>query len=339
ARRRRRHGEVLRARGGDVCNPSTIDPLPPLPRPEPSQRIPPPPQAPPSRRHPVPRQPPHPLRPHHRRYRAPPQRPRVGEGPFPLHCWRPARGGPARVGGLHGCRGLHQRRGTVQRLPPHLAALPQDRRRPRGRFLTSEELAEWNLKQSEKEVMHRTRRDMKLHDKNRDGFISFQEYEPPSWVRRLIDNKTDDKFGWWKEDHFNASDMDGDSLLNLTEFNDFLHPADTSNPKLIEWLCQEEIRERDTDKDGKLNFEEYLTGLFHLIRNYDEVYSSTHETDTSNEIPAKKLFAQLDLDNNGFLSADELKPVIHDLHPSEHYYAKQQAAYVLSQVWLLNALD
>ncbi|CAL9762243.1 unnamed protein product [Musa acuminata subsp. burmannicoides] len=202
---------------------------------------------------------------------------------------------------------------------------------PADGFLTSKELAEWNLKQSEKEVMHRTRRDLKLHDKNRDGFISFQEYEPPSWVRRLIDNETDDKFGWWKEDHFNASDMDGDSLLNLIEFNDFLHPADTSNPKLIEWLCQEEIRERDKDKDGKLNFEEYLTGLFHLIRNYDEVYSSTHETDASNEIPAKKLFTRLDLDNDGFLSADELKPVIHNLHPSERYYAKQQADYVLSQ--------
>ena len=25
--------------------------------------------------------------------------------------------------------------------------------------------------------------------------------------------------GWWKEEHFNASDGDGDGLLNLTEFN------------------------------------------------------------------------------------------------------------------------
>lgn len=26
--------------------------------------------------------------------------------------------------------------------------------------------------------------------------------------------------GWWKEDHFNASDIDGDGLLNITEFNE-----------------------------------------------------------------------------------------------------------------------
>ncbi|KAI3472878.1 hypothetical protein Pfo_031029 [Paulownia fortunei] len=48
--------------------------------------------------------------------------------------------------------------------------------------------------------------------------------------------------GWWKEEHFNASDADSDGLLNITEFNDFLHPADTNNPKLLLWLCKEEIR-------------------------------------------------------------------------------------------------
>lgn len=27
--------------------------------------------------------------------------------------------------------------------------------------------------------------------------------------------------GWWKEEHFNASDGDGDGVLNLTEFNKY----------------------------------------------------------------------------------------------------------------------
>lgn len=26
--------------------------------------------------------------------------------------------------------------------------------------------------------------------------------------------------GWWKEEHFNASDANGDGLLNITEFNE-----------------------------------------------------------------------------------------------------------------------
>lgn len=34
-------------------------------------------------------------------------------------------------------------------------------------------------------------------------------------------NTTNDGMGWWKETHFNASDVDGDGLLNLTEFNEY----------------------------------------------------------------------------------------------------------------------
>jgi len=123
--------------------------------------------------------------------------------------------------------------------------------------------------------------------------------------------------------------MDDDGFLNLTEFNDFLHPADTANPKLIHWLCKEEVRERDKDNDGKLNFQEFFSGLFYSIRHYDDE-GITDDTGGS-DAPAKKSFSHLDLDNDGLLSADELKPVIDNLHPSEHFYAKQQADYVISQ--------
>ncbi|XP_073116634.1 uncharacterized protein [Elaeis guineensis] len=57
--------------------------------------------------------------------------------------------------------------------------------------------------------MHRTERDMELHDKNRDGLFSFREYERPSWAYRFHDSGlTDDQMCWWKEDHFNASDVE-----------------------------------------------------------------------------------------------------------------------------------
>lgn len=35
---------------------------------------------------------------------------------------------------------------------------------------------------------------------------------------------------------------------------------------------------------------------------------------------------------NSYLSEDELLPVIGDLHPSERYYAKQQAEYGIMEV-------
>lgn len=203
---------------------------------------------------------------------------------------------------------------------------------PADGFVSEDELTHWNLKQAQREVLHRTQRDMDLHDKNRDGFVSFQEYQPPSWVQNADNNSFGYDMGWWKEEHFNASDADGDGLLNLTEFNDFLHPADSKNPKLLQWLCKEEVRERDTDKDEKINFKEFFHGLFDLVRNYDEEsHNSSHQFDDSMEAPAKTLFAQLDKDGDGYLSDVELLPIIGKIHPSEHYYAKQQADYIISQ--------
>ncbi|XP_021892399.1 calmodulin-4-like isoform X1 [Carica papaya] len=142
--------------------------------------------------------------------------------------------------------------------------------------------------------------------------------------------------GWWKEEHFNASDADGDGLLNITEFNDFLHPADTKNPKLLQWLCKEEaicfLRERDSDGDGKVNFKEFFHGLFDLVRNYDEDSdNSSHPSGDLMETPAKNMFSRLDKDGDGYLSDIELLPIIDKLHPSERYYAKQQADYIISQ--------
>ncbi|KAH0931285.1 hypothetical protein HID58_008402 [Brassica napus] len=235
---------------------------------------------------------------------------------------------------------------------------------PTDGFVTESELTEWNMQSSAKEVMHRTQRDMDVHDRNKDGFISFSEYEPPSWVRnsgewqfpvssRLLESANrvknltlslrrtanylgNDSFGynmgWWKEEHFNASDANGDGLLNLTEFNDFLHPADTKNHKLLLWLCKEEVRERDSDKDGKIGFEEFYHGLFDTVRNYEEDnHNATHPYHDLPEGPAKQLFSQLDKDGDGYLSDVELLPIISKIHPTEHYYAKQQADYIISQ--------
>ncbi|KNA14606.1 hypothetical protein SOVF_105720 [Spinacia oleracea] len=154
---------------------------------------------------------------------------------------------------------------------------------PKDGYATEHELTEWNLQQTEREVYHRTEREMELHDKNRDGFVSFSEYEPPSWVKSA-DNNT---FGY------------------------------------------------EMDKDGKVNFNEFFHGLFDLVRSYDEEghgHNSTHHPDDSTETPAaRKWFNELDKDGDGVLTDPELLPIIDKLHPSERYYAKQQADYIISQ--------
>ncbi|KAK7280649.1 hypothetical protein RJT34_25714 [Clitoria ternatea] len=202
---------------------------------------------------------------------------------------------------------------------------------PTDSFVSEHELTLWNLLLAQREVLHRTQREMDLHDKNRDGLVSFSEYDPPSWVQNADNESFGYDMGWWKEEHFNAADVDGNGLLNLTEFNDFLHPADSKNPKLQLWLCKEEVRERDSDRDGKVNFNEFFHGLFDLVRNYDEESHNDSHADHPNDAPARLLFSQLDKDGDGYLSDVELLPIIGKLHPSEHYYAKQQADYIISQ--------
>ena len=54
---------------------------------------------------------------------------------------------------------------------------------PADGFVSEDELTEWNLRQAQTEVIHRTKRDMEIHDKNRDELVSLAEYEPPSWAK------------------------------------------------------------------------------------------------------------------------------------------------------------
>lgn len=60
-------------------------------------------------------------------------------------------------------------------------------------------------------------------------------------------------------------------------------------------------RERDSDRDGKVNFKEFFHGLFDLVRNYDdEGHNSSHPSDDTMDAPARQLFGQLDKDGDGY---------------------------------------
>lgn len=58
---------------------------------------------------------------------------------------------------------------------------------PEDGFLSESEFTEWNVVQAQRETLHRTKRDMEIHDKNRDGFVSYDEYDAPSWTRNSGD--------------------------------------------------------------------------------------------------------------------------------------------------------
>jgi calumenin len=56
---------------------------------------------------------------------------------------------------------------------------------PADGLVTGAELAAWNLASTRREVLHRTARDLDLHDRDHDGRVAFSEYERPSWAWRF----------------------------------------------------------------------------------------------------------------------------------------------------------
>ena len=59
------------------------------------------------------------------------------------------------------------------------------------------------------------------------------------------------------------------------------------------------IRERDNSKDGKLSFSEFSPAIFDLVRRVDEDYGSLSSDDDQMEARAKKMFLELDKDEDG----------------------------------------
>lgn len=59
------------------------------------------------------------------------------------------------------------------------------------------------------------------------------------------------------------------------------------------------IRERDNNKDQKLDFGEFFPRIFDLVRRVDEDYILSNWDDDEPEALAKKMFSELDNDYDG----------------------------------------
>ncbi|KAJ3692989.1 hypothetical protein LUZ60_012084 [Juncus effusus] len=114
---------------------------------------------------------------------------------------------------------------------------------PNDGLISFTELETWMHKQAHERLEFETEREIDRHDKDGDGEITLHEYlnYPPN---QEIDwsNMERERPGWWRE-KFRIADADGNGSLNSTEFNHFLHPEDSGNPKLLLWLLNERIRQ------------------------------------------------------------------------------------------------
>ncbi|XP_010934862.1 uncharacterized protein [Elaeis guineensis] len=208
---------------------------------------------------------------------------------------------------------------------PLLDRYPQDGK------ISFQELEFWNRKQALDRLIYSTNRQMKLHDKDRDGAVTLEEFlsylpkEEIDW-----DNKDHGKPGWWKVQFLNA-DKDASGSLDSEEFREFLHPEDSRNPAIQLWLQQEKLREMDQNGDGKLSFMEFHDRLNDMYLGFASSETDVADDSRHHQDYAERKFGELDVNKDGFLTADELKPIIHHLQPGEFSYATHFTKYLMRE--------
>ncbi|XP_021843055.1 uncharacterized protein [Spinacia oleracea] len=198
---------------------------------------------------------------------------------------------------------------------------------PKDGYVEFRELGVWNIMQAKEGLDYSTRKELELNDKNKDGFISFNELFPQFSEEEIRINKTGHgETGWWMEQFRNA-DANQDGKLSLEELKDFLHPEESVNEKVEDWIMREKIRRMDWDKDGKLNFQEFRDNAYDIFKSY---YHFSFDNDY---VPSPELqFSNLDLNKDRFLTIQELKPIKQLLFPGVLDHASYYATYLMNEV-------
>ncbi|KAM7272314.1 hypothetical protein ACFE04_026977 [Oxalis oulophora] len=176
---------------------------------------------------------------------------------------------------------------------------------PKDEFVSFDELDVWNVGQAIDRMRYRTQKELMVHDKDRDGSISFNEYLPQFSQEDIADknDKGNEEARWWMEKFVNA-DVDQNGVLNYSEFN----------------------RNIDEDNDGKLDFEEFEKNVYHTYKHYID-----YENPGANVSSAQQIFSNLDLNNDKFLDSGELRVIYRYLHPGELIYARSFTNYLMQE--------
>ncbi|XP_057950840.1 uncharacterized protein LOC131145659 [Malania oleifera] len=197
---------------------------------------------------------------------------------------------------------------------------------PRDGAVSCKELEAWNVQQAMDRLNYMTQKELASLDKDGDEKISLRECLHKFSDEDIEkDNMGHGEPGWWKE-QFNNADANQDGFLSFDELQDFLHPEDSKNEKIQEWLLREKIKRMDYDDDGKLNFVEFNKGPYNIYKSYAEFEG----VGTVVPSPEEK-FAELDVNKDKFLIEEELKPILKYLHPGELSYAKYYTNYLVHE--------
>ncbi|XP_020210617.1 calumenin-A [Cajanus cajan] len=199
-------------------------------------------------------------------------------------------------------------------------------REPKDGVVGFNELEAWITQRAIERLDYLTQAELDSKDKNGDLVISFKEYLP-QFSEKDIEKKEmgHGEAGWWME-RFEVADIDQNGFLNFTELRDFLHPEDSKNQEMLKWMLKDRLKRMDDENDGKLNFNEFEDHVFSTYESYMDFESK------GGDLPSPKdKYAELDVNNDQFLSPEELIPILSYLYPGELAYAKYFTCYLMNE--------
>jgi len=130
--------------------------------------------------------------------------------------------------------------------------------------VSQKELEDWIRLVSKRHVMREAEERFEFHNRDKDGFILEDEFKETMLGKSYNPDEIYDKYRQLTfqqaeeryKRRFAVADKNSDGKLDLEEFADFLHPAETSH--MVSIYIDERMEEMDRNKDGKITLEEYI---------------------------------------------------------------------------------
>lgn len=173
-------------------------------------------------------------------------------------------------------------------------------------FIDLSELTEWIRSRQDNVITKGTTASFQLFDKNSDNKVSWDEIRLSKYGIKdqsetsgiLVAPQELDirKMKYDKERYYHA-DIDSDLKLNFNEFKMWLHPE--SDPGMMEFLHKEIMYKSDRNRDGFVNFNEYLA------RDHDNAAEIEHDSDWLKY--ERQKFNKYDENNDGKLDIEEIR--------------------------------
>jgi len=185
--------------------------------------------------------------------------------------------------------------------------------------ITTTELKQWILRSFKSLSEEESRDKLGEVDVNKDDEVTWEEYLMETYGLDndigsdiFADKEHTEERKLLKNDKelFEAADTNKDGKLNAEEFLSFTHPEEV--PHMLETILKQTLEEKDLNKDGFIDFQEYI---------------GERETDVELEQQREMFDSEYDINGDGRLDGQEFKRWV---APSNEEIADEEVAHLFS---------